>query len=112
VAWVRDTVVNDGFLIRDEGGPKNVIPEAWRTRVLQWGEEDLDDLLGTGAGLVGDMADLRYDPAAERHAPPTARDVSKASAVAILAVAKAFKDQLDLAPVARPRQRRLFRKSA
>jgi hypothetical protein len=114
-ARVRDTVVNDGFLTRDERGPKNVIPEPWRARVVRWGEEDLADLLGTGAGLVGQVADLRYDPDSERHEPPTARDVSKASAVALLAVARAFQErpaEPDPTPPSRPRQRRLFRTSA
>jgi hypothetical protein len=30
-ALVRDTVVNDGFLTRDQRGPKNVVPESWTT---------------------------------------------------------------------------------
>lgn len=112
-ARVRDTVVNDGFLTRVERGPRNVIPEAWRSHVLQWGESDVLDLLGSGVGLVGDVEDLRYEPGRELQEPPTARDVSKASAVAVLAVAEAFKQTPapPEPPAAQHRPRRLFRTS-
>jgi hypothetical protein len=107
---VRDTVVNDGFLTRTERGIKNVIPEDWRGRVLQWGESDVAELLDSGVRLVGDVEDLRYEPGGGLQQPPTARDVGRASAVAVLAVAAAFK-QPPVEPVVQPRPRRLFRTS-
>jgi hypothetical protein len=112
-ARVRDTVVNDGFLTRAERGPKNVIPEDWRSRVLHWGETDVTDLLHSSVGLVGDVAELRYEPGRELQELPTARDVSKASAVAVLAVAAAFNQPSapPEPPAVQRRQRRLFRTS-
>ncbi|MCW2914637.1 MAG: hypothetical protein JWN52_2705 [Actinomycetia bacterium] len=113
-ARVRDTVVNDGFLTRDQRGPKNVIPESWRPRVARWSREDVRDLLDAGVEVVGDVADLRYEPAGEFDKEPNAKDVSRAGAVAVLAVAAALK-QRPAAPALvapEPRQRRLFRPKA
>jgi hypothetical protein len=110
---IRDTVVNDGFLTRDERGPRNVIPETWRGRVLRWSEDDVSDLLASGVGLVGEAEDLRYDPGSEQEKPPTARDVSRASAVALLAVAADLRQPPapPEPPAPPPRRRRLFSSS-
>jgi hypothetical protein len=111
-ARVRDTVVNDGFLTtRDQRGPKNVIPKSWRPPVARWSREDVSDLLDAGVEVVGDVADLRYEPGSELDEEPTVRDVSRASAVALLAVAAALKERPSAPVVSEPRYRRLFRTS-
>lgn len=81
--------VTERFQARDERGGKVTVPPAWRSRVAEWSEEDLDALRGTGALIVGDPADLRYDPAGDETEPPTPEETARAGAEAALALLRA-----------------------
>lgn len=84
---IRQTVIQ-GFQTREERGGRVVIPPEWRARVAGWSEQDLADLPGTDVHVVGDMGDLRYDPAREEAPAPTHEEIGRAAAAAMLALAE------------------------
>ena len=81
--------ITERFQARDQRGGKATVPPAWRARVAEWSDEDLDALRETDARIVGDLADLRYAPAAEEADPPTAEETARAGAEAALALLRA-----------------------
>jgi hypothetical protein len=86
--WVRQ-VVTERFQAREGRGGRVVIPPEWRPRLAEWSDEDLAGLRGTSASVIGDVADLRYDPDREKESAPTAEEVGAAGAEAAVALAEA-----------------------
>ena len=103
-------IVTERFQAREQRGGKLAVPPDWRPRVADWSKADLTALQATDARIVGAVEDLRYDPAQDRTAPPTAEETARAGAEAALALADpALADGLpDDSPVRR-RARRLRR---
>ncbi|MGP4029324.1 hypothetical protein [Actinomadura sp. 3N407] len=81
-------VVTERFQARERRGGKVVIPLEWRSRLAEWSGEDLAALQDTGAHIVGDHGDLRYDPDLEKTSPPTPEETGRAGAEAALAFAE------------------------
>ncbi|GLZ02937.1 hypothetical protein Acsp03_04040 [Actinomadura sp. NBRC 104412] len=81
---LRDAVT-ERFQTREERGGKIVIPPEWRPTVAEWNREDLSALSGMGAEILGDIADLRYDPDGESGSAPTAEETGRAGADALFA---------------------------
>lgn len=102
-------IATEGFQGRAERGGKIVIPPGWRARVAEWSGEDLAGLAGTGAEIVGDTADLRYDPDREQDSAPTTEEVGRAGAAAVHALAELTLRESGIHRVAR-RGRKLFRR--
>ncbi|TDC42199.1 hypothetical protein E1281_36500 [Actinomadura sp. KC345] len=102
-------LVTERFQAREQRGGKLAVPPEWRPRVADWSKADLTALQATDARIVGAIEDLRYDPAQEKTAPPTAEETARAGAEAALALADPDLDRLpDDSPVRR-RARRLRR---
>ncbi|TDE32525.1 hypothetical protein [Actinomadura sp. 6K520] len=76
--------ITESFQARDQRGGKVTVPPAWRSRVAEWSKEDLDALQKTEAHIVGDLADLHYDPAADETDPATPEETARAGAAAAL----------------------------
>jgi hypothetical protein len=86
---LREAVLTQGFQPRPERGPRIAIPARWRTCVGEWSTEDVAELLATGVTVIGDVADLRSEPAREDVPEPTVEEVGAACAAAVLAVSGA-----------------------
>jgi hypothetical protein len=86
---VRNQVIKGGFLERADRGPRVALPRDWRDRVAQWSREDVDELAASGTNIVGDLDDLRYDPARDDAPEVGVSDVTSAAAAAVLAVVSA-----------------------
>jgi hypothetical protein len=68
-------------------GAKISLPPGWRGDVARWSAEDVEALGSTGARVVGDLEDLRYDGRDDGTAHgATAADVAAASAAAFVAL--------------------------
>ncbi|TDC67836.1 hypothetical protein E1200_13675 [Actinomadura sp. GC306] len=78
--------ITESFQARDGRGGKVTVPPGWRSRVAEWSQEDLDALQKTDAHIVGDLADLHYDPALDETAPVTPEETARAGAAAALAL--------------------------
>ncbi len=83
---LREAVITEGFRARASRGPRVAIPPAWSDRVAQWAKEDNAELLESGVGLIGDIADL--SPTHDDVRPPTAEEIGAAGAAAVLAVTR------------------------
>jgi hypothetical protein len=83
---LREVVLTEGFQPRTDRGPRITVPEHWRTRVAEWSEEDVTDLLKSGVTVIGDVEDLRSAPTREDAMTPTIEEVGAACAAAVLAV--------------------------
>jgi hypothetical protein len=59
---LRERIVLHGFMTRQDRGPRIVVPPPWRERVAGWCAEDTAELEATGVRIIGDIADLRYEP--------------------------------------------------
>ena len=102
-------IVTEGFQRRAERGGKIVVPPEWRARIAEWSMEDLADLAGTGAEIVGDIDDLRYDPDREQACPPTTEEAGRAGAAAIHALADHTMRESRIRRVARRGRKLLLR---
>jgi hypothetical protein len=100
-------IATEGFQGRAERGGKIVVPPGWSARVAEWSREDLADLASAGAEIVGDTADLRYDPDREQYSPPTPEEVGRAGAAAVHAFADRTLRESRIHRVAR-RSRKIF----
>jgi hypothetical protein len=83
---LREAVLTEGFQTRADRGPRITIPAHWRSRVDEWSEEDVTDLLDSGVAVIGDVADLRPEPGRDEVDGPTVEEVAAAWAAAVLAV--------------------------
>lgn len=92
----REQLIHQGFAVRTERGPRISVPPEHRSAVEKWSAEDLDELADSGARVIGDLEELRFDPEREPD-QPTVADISAAAGAAVLAVAGA--DAAESAPV-------------
>ncbi|MBW8487573.1 hypothetical protein [Actinomadura parmotrematis] len=99
---VRERLLLNGMLARTERGPRVGVPAAARATVERWSREDVADLLATGARVLGDLDDLRFDAARDVHRPPSAGEVADAAAAAVMALA----DRADFPQPPAPTRRR------
>jgi len=89
---LRERLIHQGFAARTRRGPRIAVPPEHRTAVEKWSAEDLDELAGSGARIIGDLDELRFDPDGEPGAP-TMADVTAAAGAAVLAVATAERER-------------------
>ncbi|WP_018653161.1 hypothetical protein [Actinomadura flavalba] len=88
-------------------GPRPGVPEASAALVARWSDEDIAGLRDSGARVLGDPGELRYDPGRDTLVPAGEHDLAEAAAAAVLAVT----DRDRYAPrQAMPRQRRWVRR--
>ncbi|WP_019629892.1 hypothetical protein [Actinomadura atramentaria] len=80
---VREAIVLRGTV----PGPRPGVPEAAWPLVESWTEEDIADLCGTGAQIIGHIDELRFRPDRDLHATVTHEQIAQAAAAALLAVA-------------------------
>ncbi|GAA1557429.1 hypothetical protein GCM10009678_45520 [Actinomadura kijaniata] len=99
----RERLLLSGLLPRSGRGPRVGVPESARRLVEDWSRADVADLESTGARIVGDLDDLRFDAERDVHRPLTPDQVADAAAAAVLAMV----DRSDFQP-APPRPRRRF----
>lgn len=83
---LREAVLTEGFQTRAERGPRITIPAHWRSRVEEWNDEDVADLLGSGVTVIGDVADLHPKTHADDAHAPTDEEVTAAWTAAVIAV--------------------------
>ncbi|WP_202125753.1 hypothetical protein [Actinomadura physcomitrii] len=85
---LREEILLNGLLVRDERGGPVAVPEPVREAVAAWAEEDMAVLRRSGVEFVGRLDELRPVPDAPDGgaAAPSGR-VAEAAAAAIMAVA-------------------------
>ncbi|MGH3387454.1 MAG: hypothetical protein ACRDOO_01085 [Actinomadura sp.] len=83
-ARLRADVV-EGFMNRDDRGPKPAIPPSWRSRVAEWSKQDVAEIIDAGVAVVGDVSDLRYEPDRSDPPSPSHAELTGCTAAAILA---------------------------
>lgn len=108
LAWPRDRcvdlreyLIHRSFAVRPDRGPRIAVPPEHRTAVEKWSAEDIAELAASGARIVGDTDELRFDPEGEPDAP-TAADVSAAAGTAVLAAVEAAEEAAAAAVTAEP----------
>ncbi|MFC3518142.1 hypothetical protein ACFPZ0_25250 [Streptomonospora nanhaiensis] len=82
---LRSQVI-EGFAAREKRGPRLGVRSGFRDRVAGWSQEDIADLHESKVRIVGDVAELHYDPEAEP-AEPTPAEIAEAAGVAVRAAA-------------------------
>lgn len=88
---LREHLIHRSFAVRTERGPRIAVPPEHRTAVEKWSAEDIAELAGSGARIVGDLEELRFDADGEPDAP-TSADVSAAAGAAVLAAVAATEE--------------------
>lgn len=105
----REHLIHQGFATRADRGPRIAVPPDHRAAVEKWSAEDLDELTDSGARVVGDLEELRFDPEREPDVP-TPADVSAAAGAAVLAVAAAEAEERSPVRTGRRMARRVLRR--
>ncbi|WP_270073582.1 hypothetical protein [Streptomonospora mangrovi] len=80
------TQVIEEFAGREKRGPRLGVRSGFRDRVAAWSREDIDDLRESKVRIVGDIAELHYDPESEP-AEPTPAEIAEAAGTAVRAAA-------------------------
>lgn len=88
---LREHLIHRSFAVRPDRGPRIAVPPEHRTAVEKWSAEDIAELSASGARIVGDLQELRFDAAGEPDAP-TVADVSAAAGTAVLAAVEAAEE--------------------
>ncbi|MBO2460178.1 hypothetical protein [Actinomadura violacea] len=85
---LREQILLNGLLVRDERGGPVALPASVRDLVTAWAEEDLAALARSGVEVVGRPDELRPAPEPpDVRAPASSEQVAEAAAAAIMAVA-------------------------
>ncbi|QKG24761.1 hypothetical protein [Actinomadura verrucosospora] len=85
---LREEILLNGLLVRDERGGPVALPASVRDLVTAWAEEDLAALARSGVDVVGRPDELRPAPEPpDVRAPASSEQVAEAAAAAIMAVA-------------------------
>ncbi|WP_192808779.1 hypothetical protein [Actinomadura montaniterrae] len=85
---LREEILLNGLLVRDERGGPVAVPDSMRELVGQWAEEDVAVLRRSGVEIVGRPRELRPVPEPpDGRARASSGQVAEAAAAAIMAVA-------------------------